>query len=163
MSRLVLMMGAPGSGKSYWAEHVCRPADKYISRDKIRFSMLKDGDDYFSKEKEVFKEFIKQIDEAIKTGYDNVFADATHLNPNSRLKTLRALTSKPDEIAVVFLKTPLETCLARNSLREGRKFVPETSIKNMYHSIELPEAWEGIKTCFIVEQGKKMQIKVLEG
>ena len=50
--------------------------------------MLKDEDSYFSKEKEVFKEFCKQIDIALQS-YDNVIADATHLNFASRNKTLR--------------------------------------------------------------------------
>ena len=61
MSKLFLMMGAPGSGKSYWAEHHVTSVDKYISRDEIRFSMLEDGDDYFAKEGKVFDNFIKQI------------------------------------------------------------------------------------------------------
>ena len=61
MSKLFLMMGAPGSGKSYWAQHHIQPTDKYISRDEIRFSMLQENDDYFDKEGEVFNKFIQTI------------------------------------------------------------------------------------------------------
>ena len=62
MGNLYLMCGIPGSGKSTYAKtnkdlKYC----KYISRDDIRYSLLKDEDDYFSKEKQVFRTFIAQI------------------------------------------------------------------------------------------------------
>ena len=93
---LLLMSGIPGSGKSYWAQHHIDNRTKYISRDEIRFSMLTDEDEYFAKEKEVFKEFCRQIDKAFET-YDTVIADATHLNFASRNKTLRNIKTKLDE------------------------------------------------------------------
>ena len=47
------MVGCPGSGKSTWAKkHL--PDTYYVSRDEVRFSLLQDGEDYFSHEKEVF-------------------------------------------------------------------------------------------------------------
>ena len=50
-SNLYLMCGVAGSGKSTWLkEHESgfNPSHAIISRDKIRFSYLKDGDDYFA-------------------------------------------------------------------------------------------------------------------
>lgn len=161
MNKLFLMMGAPGSGKSYWATHHITDKDKYISRDEIRFSFLKDNDEYFAKETDVFNEFIRQINEALVI-HENVFADATHLNPNSRNKTISRLTEKVDEINVIFLDTPLNTCLARNAGREGRKYVPETIIKNMYHSIKLPEKEEGISKVYIVKPNQPIEIRCLK-
>lgn len=160
MSKLFLMSGAPGSGKSYWATHHLSKNDKYISRDEIRFSFLQDKDDYFSKENEVFDEFIKQINEALKT-YDNVFADATHLNFASRNKTLSRITTSASEVNVVFLDTPLEVCLERNSHRTGRKYVPEKVIKNMFSSIKMPEKEEGIQKVYIVKPDNHLIIKEL--
>lgn len=157
MSKLFLMMGAPGAGKSYWAHHHLEPTDKYISRDEIRFSFLNDSDEYFAKENEVFNEFIKQINNSL-TIYDRVFADATHLNFASRNKTISKINVPIDEINVVFLDTPLNTCLERNAKRQGRKFVPENVIKNMYKSIRLPEKEEGINKVYIIKDDNKMQI-----
>ena len=120
MSKLFLMMGAPGSGKSYWAtHHINNIKDKYISRDEIRFAFLKDGDEYFAKETEVFNEFINQINHYL-TIYDRVFADATHLNFSSRNKTISRINVPVDEIIVIFLDTPLDICLQRNSKRTER-------------------------------------------
>lgn len=160
MSKLFLMMGAPGSGKSYWAEHHVTSVDKYISRDEIRFSMLEDGDDYFAKEGKVFDDFIKQINCSLMI-YDNVFADATHLNFSSRNKTISRITAPVDEINVIFLDTPLELCLERNAKRTGRKFVPEDTIIDMYNRIRLPEFEEGIKKLYIVKPNQKIELRVL--
>ena len=50
---LWLMCGAPGSGKSWFAKNILKTDDtwQYISRDEIRFSLIKEGEDYFGKEK----------------------------------------------------------------------------------------------------------------
>lgn len=157
---LLLMSGIPGSGKSYWAQHHIDNKTKYISRDEIRFSMLTDEDEYFAKEKEVFKEFCRQIDKAFET-YNTVIADATHLNFASRNKTLRNIKTKLDEINVIFINTPLEVAIERNSKRTGRKLVPEQTIRNMYNSIVLPDELEGINKTYIVDNTTQ-KIKIIE-
>lgn len=157
MSKLYLMAGAPGSGKTYWATHHLTENDKYISRDEIRFSMLEDKDDYFARENEVFDEFIKQINNSLMI-YDNVFADATHLNFASRNKTISRIHVPVDEINVVFLDTSLNMCIKRNAQRTGRKFVPETVIKNMYRSIKFPEKEEGIKNVYVIKENEPINI-----
>ena len=47
--------------------------------------------------------------------YDNVFADATHLNFASRNKTISRINVPVDEINIVFLNTPLDICIRRNA------------------------------------------------
>lgn len=162
MAKLFLMSGAPGSGKSYWATTHLPENSIYISRDKLRFEKIGEKDTYFSKEGDVFREFVRQIEEGL-IKYDNVFADATHLNPASRNKLISNLcpTSPIEEINVVFLDTPLEVCLARNAKREGRKYVPEEVIKHMYRTIKLPEKEEGIKKVYIVKENEPIIIKYL--
>ena len=90
--------------------------------------------------------------------YDNVFADATHLNFASRNKTISRINVPVDEINVVFLDTPLDICIERNAKREGRKFVPETVIKDMFNKIKVPEKEEGISKVYIIEDNKPIHI-----
>ena len=90
--------------------------------------------------------------------YDNVFADATHLNFASRNKTISRINVPVDEINVVFLNTPLDICIERNAKREGRKFVPETVIKDMFNKIKVPEKEEGISKFYIIEDNKPIHI-----
>lgn len=137
---LWILVGLPGSGKSTAAARFVKDNPDYIhvSRDVIRFAMLGNNDDYFKYEKAVYKEFIGQIQMGLDSG-KNVIADATHLNKNSRLKLLEALHDL-DKINVncCYFSTSLETCLKRNSYREGRAKVPENVIKNMYKSLTNP-------------------------
>lgn len=116
MSVLHIMVGIPGSGKSYY----CKDKEHVVSRDKIRFSMLEEDDDYFAKEKEVFDEYISAINWRLLT-YGEAYADATHLDRNSRLKLLNRID--PDLVhKVVFevFDTPFAVCAQRNAARIGR-------------------------------------------
>ena len=153
-TKLWIMCGVPGSGKSYYAKNHLMKNDgtwAYISRDEVRFSLVKENEEYFSKEKQVFKEFIKQIhyaclDEDIK----NVIIDATHLNKASRMKLINAIFPYGLDINIlcIWMETPLEVCLARNAKREGRACVPNSAIRRMWNSSQFPSKdeydYEGI-------------------
>ena len=143
MSVLRIMMGCPGSGKSTFATVMKMESEAYVSRDAIRFSLVAENEEYFSKEDEVFNKFIETIDNHLAAD-KTVYADATHLNRKARLKLLNSLSVKPDFIEIIYMKTPLEVCLARNDKRKGtRAFVPRSVIRRMYASIEEPEYEEG--------------------
>lgn len=144
MGSLILMMGVPGSGKTTYAKKFIGDNDIYISRDEIRYDLVKEDEPYFSKEDEVLKTFIRTINDALPIAKRYVVADATHLNMGSRAKILKNLRNRPDAIYVIYVAVSLETALKRNAQREGRALVPEASIRNMYHSISLPRKEEGI-------------------
>ena len=49
--KLYLMCGPAGSGKTTWIrEHATPGVSAHISRDRIRFSMVKEDEYYFSRE-----------------------------------------------------------------------------------------------------------------
>ena len=127
---LWILVGLPGSGKSYWAKRFLNDNTVYISRDEIRFSVLEDGEDYFNKEGYVYSAFLRKIQEALTNGY-NVIADATHLNWASRRKLIQHLVLVNVNVNCVVFKTSLEVCFQRNAGREGRAHVPEDVIYQM--------------------------------
>ena len=141
MKKIYLLCGIPGSGKSTWVKNYLDDNSIWISRDLIRFSMVSEKEEYFSKEKEVFKEFIKQINVAIRNNnIENIYIDATHINEVSRDKTLSKIAIKDvDELNIVYFNTSLETCISRNTRRLGRECVPESVIINMYKNFTHPE------------------------
>lgn len=140
-TNLWIMCGVPGCGKSYFAKNVLMTDDswQYISRDEVRYSMVKDGEPYFSKENKVFNEFCDRIIYACGCDeYHNIIADATHLNTASRMKLLNRLSLDGVNVFCVYFKTPLDICIARNKCRKGRECVPEDVIKKMWSSRNLP-------------------------
>ena len=131
-------MGIPGSGKSTYLNNIAKDNAVIVSRDEIRFSMLKDNENYFEQENKVFDTFINTIQTAIDNNYSKVFVDATHLNEKSRCKLLNRIDLKDYELCFLYFKVPLNICIARNSNRTGRAFVPPSVITNMHKSLINP-------------------------
>ena len=129
-----LLCGIPGSGKSTWAQQQIKinPYSTWISRDIIRFSIVDENEDYFSKENEVFNEFIRHINEAIIL-YDNIYIDATHINAKSRNKVLSRLNLENCNVIPVNFIISLKTAIYRNNKREGRQNVPTDVIRRMFY------------------------------
>lgn len=161
MGDLYIMMGVPGSGKTTFAKKLVedKPNTVRVSRDDIRFSLLKKGDEYFAKEKEVFKTFTEIIDKYLMEG-KNVIADATHLNRRSRQKLLNGLKVKPERVLVIYKKVPIAIALKQNDLRKGTKsYVPKEVIRRMYFSLETPTVDE---SDFYYEINEDGTIKIVE-
>lgn len=162
MNNLYVLCGIPGCGKSTWvknrmAENTSSTDPKwaYVSRDEVRFSMIMEEDDYFSKEKQVFEEFVNRLCGNLSDAWtQNVIADATHLNETSRDKLINAIRRKrpnlPLHITMVYFDIPLEVCKFRNDKREGRAHVPDEVMNKMYTQLEFPKLRKGLEAIEIV-------------
>lgn len=130
---LWVLCGIPGSGKSTWcAKAVKKPGAVRVSRDAIRFAMLEDGDEYFSHENDVFREFVRSINDKLNDkDVTDVFVDATHLNENSRSKLLHKVNLKNVSLNAINFIIDFDLACERNNLREGRAVVPSVVIRNM--------------------------------
>lgn len=148
MANLYLMCGTPGSGKStFLKEHIKENNSVIVSRDAIRFSIVKPDEEYFSHEDEVTKTLWKQINEALAAGKD-VFVDQTSLTPRSR-KWLLQHVEGYRYANLVWIDETLETCLERNEMRRGtRAYVPENAIRRMYNQFIEPSLDEGFDYIF---------------
>ena len=139
MVDVYVMVGVPGCGKSTWIEHNKDPFSTVISRDEIRFDMLKSGDDYFKYEIEVFNEYVKRINNHINNNHhiNKIYCDATQINEKSRNKLLDRLDLNNDNdvnINIVYIKTSLDVILDRNSKREGISRVPDDAILDIFNN-----------------------------
>ena len=147
---LYLMCGFPGSGKTTAAKKAAKsdPRIKYVSRDEIRYTMVSDQEHYFDRENEVYREFCNQISRWLQQG-NYVIADATHLTKNSRKKLLNNII-KPAQIRCIFVNTPFNICMERNSKRKGITRVPDKQMYRMKNTLQMPSATEGFDMIFTI-------------
>ena len=136
---LYILCGAPGCGKSTFAENFSSQNIEWVSRDKIRFEIIKPDEEYFSHEKEVFRRYSKRIAETLSQGKSTI-ADATHINEVSRKKLTTAidLTFSNYNIVYVIFTASADTCIKHNKNREGNALVPENIIRRMRSSLTIP-------------------------
>lgn len=151
MSKMYLMIGAPGSGKSTYIKNHAQPDDIIISRDVIRYSMVDEKEYFFSKEKKVYQELLKRINHAISLN-TTFYVDQTSLNRKSRKGLLDQVCHRPDTIIAVYIKKSLSDILSQNALRTGRAFVPETAVINMFAALEEPTFDEDFDEIWVIEE-----------
>lgn len=155
MPTLYILCGISGSGKTTWAqEFISSHAEediRYVSRDEIRFSLLKEDEDYFTHEREVFNKFASTLAQTLIDGFD-VIADATHLNQFSRKKLTNAIDMQftDYQIKYIVFRVPVSECCARNEQREGKAKVDTGVIKGMRRSFKEPSLTEDTRATDIV-------------
>lgn len=134
MARLILMIGLPGSGKSFLAQKLAEgdPSYRWISTDAIREQLF--GDEAFqgpwlpiwSRVREQFREAMTQQAVAIY--------DATNARRRNRRDALREVRRMGFEsVSGLWVNSPLELCLDRNRKRSRR--VPEAVILKMHRQL----------------------------
>ena len=131
---LWLTSGVPASGKTTWVKKNF-PNTPYVSRDEVRFSILKEDEDYFAHEDEVFEVFVRKIQNSLDS-FNECIADATHLSEKSRNKLLNKLSLEDTDIIILNFEVPIETLIERNEQRSGRSYVPKSVIRRMFYQFQ---------------------------
>lgn len=143
MPILYMLCGPSASGKSTWAYNFINKNSqkdvRYVSRDEIRFSLLKENENYFAHEKQVFKKFADIIIQTLVDGFD-VIADATHLNIFSRKKLTNAIDKFYTDYQIIYVifDIPLQKIFERNKQRIGLARVPDETLEKMYRDFLPP-------------------------
>ncbi len=121
---------------------------EHISRDELRFSMISNESEYFSKEKEVFSKFVEKMNNSLNKNNCTII-DATHISKASRAKILRQVEDPANvRLLVLYLTTPIDVCMQQNDLRTGRERVPHETIERMAEGFETPTEKEFMKFGF---------------
>ena len=151
-TKVFVMCGPAGSGKSTWLIKQMKPKiDICISRDNIRFGLLKEGEDYFAHENDVKEIFYNSIANNTSSPYwENIYIDATHLNPRARKSTMWNISKHCSVIAVSF-EVPAEVAIERNKKRSGLARVPDNVIWNMKSRYKIPSLNEGFDEIWHVD------------
>jgi len=143
MSKLTILRGVSGSGKSTWAE---QQNAVVVSRDKIRLAVYgSDGPDYYNADKDVLSQREQtvtlaehgMIDHLLRNGSD-VIVDNTNIEwkyVNGYVKRARKLGA---EVEIKVFDVPLATALGRNQMRAygGGRNVPEDVIRKQHQRFQ---------------------------
>ena len=154
-----MMIGVPGSGKSFEAEKIAEREDAIIvSSDAIRGEIY--GDESRQENpKRVFEIVDERVKVALESG-KNVIMDATNINGRRRAEWVSKMRINGVEMIAVYVNTPLELCLERQNLRDRK--VPEDVIRRMHNNLQSPafsEGWDEIEViypeckCFLKVEG----------
>jgi predicted kinase len=146
---LIMLCGIPTCGKStyvktllsqpYWERAVVLSTDNYIQMvaEKSQSTYNEVFDDYISQATEVMWD---QLKFAIAEGRDLIW-DQTNLTRKTRKTKTSRVSADMYRKRAVYFELSLKEALERNQHREG-KFIPESILKRMYHSFEIPNNTE---------------------
>lgn len=134
MSRLLILIGLPGSGKSSLAARLVteRPQIRVISTDTIR-AQLFGSESVQGSWLNVWNQVQKQFQQAVAQSVDAIY-DATNTVCQHRLEAIAlGRTTGFTHIIGLWLDIPLQVCLEHNRKRD--RIVPEEVIWRMHSSL----------------------------
>lgn len=143
-----LLCGIPGCGKSTLAARI--PA-YVISTDSIR-KFLWDDESVVKHDVLVFRVAEDITDYLLKKRSDLII-DATNLTRKKREKFIKLGRRYNARVVLHWINCPVGTALERNAARERK--VPETVIKSLYKSFQIPETEEGIDVIRLYDINQK--------
>lgn len=131
---VIMMVGVPGSGKSYIAEQLGKTLDlTVLSSDKCREELSGDANDQ-SVSKQAWELVYTRANQAIDEDH-SVIIDGTHFNPEVRRQDVQRYKDFGARAVVgVHVATDLEISLQRNNNRD--RVVPEHIILDMQSNID---------------------------
>jgi predicted kinase len=130
---IVILVGIPGSGKTTLA------VNSYSNHVRINLDTLRTR----NREDE-------EISNALSNGRDLII-DNTNTTKKSRSKYLRMAKLFGVSVRAVYLNCPLELALRRNTLREGKRRVPDSAVRFYYKVLQPPKLEEGFDRIDVVD------------
>ena len=153
MSKLVVLSGVPGSGKSYFSKLLRSRKEGHvyiISSDALR-DLVTGSQRDLSEEDLMWKMFydLARVYAADPKGI--VVLDATNRNTKYRIESVKELKTHFDEADLVLFDIPKETVLEQNLDREFP--LPEDVLELYFNDFELPteEDYEFFNNVYIIK------------
>lgn len=153
MSKFIMMVGLPASGKSTLAKELSvKESAAILSSDEIREELLNDVSDQSNNTK-VFEVMNNRAKELLNKR-DSVIYDATNINRKRRIHLIKN-ELKADENVIYYMNTPLGSCLYNDSQRERK--VGYEVIDKMYRSLQIPTKLEGWDEVIFINQDFRLE------
>jgi len=158
----IMLVGIPGSGKSYFNQYSLYEMFPQLSHDNTVFvSTDKYIEQYATQHNKTYNEvFQEQIKPATKNMYDmvedavnnnkNISWDQTNTSVKTRSFKIKAVPDTYEKIAVMFM-TPEDKEHARRLASRPGKNIPDEIMANMKAQLEIPTEKEGFDNIIFVD------------
>lgn len=153
MSTVYMLIGVPGSGKSFWIKQQDPSHAVIISSDDIIQARAdaqgKTYDQVFKKEiKSATTQMMSQLRAAVEMDKDIIW-DQTNVTVSARAKKLALIPDTYEKVAVFFRTPDQQEHARRLASREG-KTIPWNVIASMKSQLEAPTETEGFDRIMVV-------------
>ena len=139
MSKLIVLSGVPGSGKSYFSKLLRKKKVGHIyvvSSDSLR-DMVTGSQRNLSEEQLIWKMYYELAKVYADDPRGIVILDATNASLKYRIDAVRELKSHFDETDLVLFDIPKEVVIKQNLEREFP--VPEVVLEEYFEAFQLPQ------------------------
>lgn len=153
MSKLTIMRGVSGSGKSTIARSI--PGALVVSRDDLRKALFgSDDQDYYSVPKHVLRAREEAVTKAEHASIQAGLRAGFHVvsdNTNARMKFLNPIAAigyaEGAEVEVRVVDVPVAVAIERNKQRHamGGRMVPENVIREQHGALQQSKAHEPVR------------------
>ena len=128
MSKIVMLVGVPGSGKTTYA--------KYLEKEE-GYVRLSQDEIYRIPKKMSLTEYTKQrIKESVESGKD-VVLDGTYVNRGYRFRMVQFCKELDAELYMCVFKATLDDCIKHNNEKTGMK-PSERKVRQLYSVFQEP-------------------------
>ena len=139
-----MLVGLPGSGKSYWA---ARAGAGVLSSDAVR-ALLTGSEENQAVNSLVFQTLRYLLKMRVRAGAELTIIDATSLTAKERRSWIRLAAALDCDPEAVFFDTPVETCKVRNAARS--RVVPDAVMNRFAARLTPPSTDEGFAKVTVI-------------
>ena len=148
MTKLFVMVGIPGSGKSHIGNQIAELFDcEVVSSDAMREKWYGDADDQ-KHNSSLWPRLFALTKEKLSAKKDIVF-DATNVSIKDRKKFIQMKNELGVKLIAIVVNTSIDVAKKRNLSRE--RIVPDEVIERMSRKLVIPTQDEGFDIVFCVE------------